>query len=140
MVWKEWTDPKKVKKWWGPRGVTNQICEWDARPNGKINIVMLAGKDLGNFAGQRWPMTGTFRKVIPQSKIVYTSNALDDAGDVLIEGEVTIDFDDLGGDKTMMKLHIVVTKAGKNAEMALQGMEIGWNQQIDKLSDKLSNK
>ena len=28
LVWKAWTDEKMVKKWWGPRGVTNPTCEW----------------------------------------------------------------------------------------------------------------
>ena len=139
LVWRAWTDPRILKKWWGPRGVTNPTCEWDARPGGKINIVMLAGKELGNFAGQKWPMNGTFREVTPQSRLVYTSNALDDIKDVLIETEVTIDFEDLRG-KTKMRLHIVVTKADeKKAAFALQGMEVGWNQQIDKLNEELVN-
>lgn len=46
MVWKAWTDPRIVTKWWGPRGVTVSTCEVDARRGGKIDIVMLAGKEL----------------------------------------------------------------------------------------------
>lgn len=139
MVWKAWTDPKMVKKWWGPKGVTNPVCEWDARPNGKINIVMLAGKELGDFAGQKWPMTGTFREVTPKSRIVYASDALDDVKDIMIVAETTIDFEKLEG-KTKMNLHIIVTKMnGPKAEFAIQGMEAGWNQQIDKLTEMLKN-
>jgi uncharacterized protein YndB with AHSA1/START domain len=138
LVWKAWTDPKLLKRWWGPRGVTNPTCEWDARPGGKIDIVMLAGKELGNFAGQKWPMTGIFREVKPQSRLVFASNALDDVKDILMETEVTVDFEELGG-KTKMILHIVVTKSDAKAAMALQGMEIGWNQSIDKLAEELEN-
>ena len=47
LVWKAWTDQKILQKWWGPKGVTNPICEWDARLGGNIYIVMLAGKELG---------------------------------------------------------------------------------------------
>jgi uncharacterized protein YndB with AHSA1/START domain len=136
LVWRAWTDQNMIKRWWGPRGVTNPTCEWDARPGGKINIVMLAGKELGDFAGQKWPMTGTFREVTPQSRLVYTANALDDVKDILLETETTVDFEGLGG-KTKMKIHIVVTKAGPKAAFALQGMEVGWNQQIDKLGEML---
>ncbi len=136
MVWKAWTDPKLIEKWWGPRGVTNPICEWDARPGGLIHIVMLAGKDLGNFEGQKWPMKGTFREVTPKSRIVYESTALDDVQDILIEHESTIDFQDLG-DKTKMTMHIVITKTGPKAAFAIQGMQDGWNQCLDKLAEEL---
>jgi len=125
LVWKAWTDQKILQKWWGPRGVTNPICEWDARPGGKIYIVMLA-------------MNGMFKEVIPQSRLVFVGGALDDVdrgSDTFIEHEVTVDFEDLG-DKTKMNLHVVITKArGPKAPAALQGMTAGWNQQIDKLSE-----
>ena len=47
MVWKAWTDPRIVTKWWGPRGVTIPTCEVDVSRVGKINIVVLAGEELG---------------------------------------------------------------------------------------------
>lgn len=137
LVWKAWTDPKILEKWWGPRGVTNPVCEWNAKPGGNINIVMLAGKELGNFAGQKWPMTGTFKEVTPQSRIVYISNALDDVKNIMLEAETTVDFEELEK-KTKMNLHVIVTKADeKKAAFALQGMEMGWNQSIDKLQEEL---
>ena len=74
-VWTLWTDPKELSKWWGPRGVTNTTYEWDARPEGHINIVMLAGSEMGSFAGQEWPMTGTIKEVVPKERIVFTGNA-----------------------------------------------------------------
>ncbi len=139
LVWRSWTDPKMVERWWGPRGVTNPTCEVDARPGGKINIVMQAGSELGSLAGQKWPMSGTFREVTPQSRLVFTSAALDDVKDILLESEVTIELEAIGA-KTKMKLHIVVTRAEQKAEMALQGMEMGWNQSIDKLVEFLQNR
>jgi uncharacterized protein YndB with AHSA1/START domain/DNA-binding transcriptional ArsR family regulator len=39
-VFKAWTDPKQMAKWWGPRGFTNPVCEMDVRPGGKIRIDM----------------------------------------------------------------------------------------------------
>lgn len=139
LVWKAWTDQELIKKWWGPRGVTNPICEWDAKPGGKINIVMLAGKELGSFAGQKWPMTGVFNEVKPQSRLVFTGNALDEVRDILLESMVTVDFESVGK-KTIMKLRFTVTKAGPKAEFAIKGAETGWNQQIDKLSEMVSAK
>ena len=140
-VWKAWTDPELVKKWWGPRGVTNPTCEWDARPNGKIYIVMLAGKELGNFAGQEWPMNGTFVEVKPTDKLVYTSGALEDrrGSQTMIEAKTTVTFDEIGK-KTKLTVHIVVTRLSDSpkAAFAVQGMEAGWNQQLDKLGEMLT--
>ena len=136
LVWKAWTDQKLIQKWWGPRGVTNPTCEWDARSGGKINIVMLAGKELGQFEGMKWPMNGVFREVTPQSRIVFSGNALDEVQDILLESLVTVDFEAIG-QKTRMNLRFEVTKATAKAEFAIKGAEAGWNQQIDKLAEML---
>ncbi|MCL5412257.1 MAG: SRPBCC domain-containing protein [Candidatus Marsarchaeota archaeon] len=140
LVWKAWTNRKILQRWWGPRGVTNPICEWDARPGGKIYIVMLAGKELGHAEGTKWPMKGTFKEVIPKSRLVFVGGALDDvdrSSDTFIEQVVTVDLVALAG-RTKMNLHLVITKSeGPKAPAALQGMTYGWNQQIDKLGELL---
>lgn len=139
IVWKAWTDQKIIQKWWGPRGVTNPTCEWDARKGGKINIVMLAGKELGDFAGQKWPMNGFFKEVTAQSRIVFASNALDDVKNILLETLVTVDLEAIGN-KTKMSVHFMVTKADARGEFALKGAEMGWSQQLDKLGEMLQGK
>lgn len=137
LVWKAWTDPKILQKWWGPRGVTNPTCEWEAKPNGKIHIVMLAGNELGPMAGMKWPMKGTFREVTPQSRLVFVSSALDDVQEAVLDSLVTVELEEMS-EKTRMNLHIVVTRAveGKTKGM-LQGMAAGWNQQSDKLVEEV---
>jgi uncharacterized protein YndB with AHSA1/START domain len=40
LVFKAWTDPKHMARWWGPMGFTNPICELDARVGGAWRIVM----------------------------------------------------------------------------------------------------
>jgi uncharacterized protein YndB with AHSA1/START domain len=131
LVWKYWTDPKLIAQWWGPQGVTNPTCEWEAKPHGAIHIVMLAGKAMGPFAGQEWPMTGMFEEVQKPEKLVYTSNAIVDGKEVLTT-LTTVTFVEQEG-KTHMNVHIVVTKTTPEAAGPLQGMEMGWNQQLDKL-------
>lgn len=130
-VWKYWTDPTLVQQWWGPSGVTNPICEWEAVPQGNIHIVMLAGRELGEMAGQEWPMTGTFEQVEKPNKMVFVSSAIMD-GKPVLETRVTVTFEEENG-KTKMTVHILVTKTTPEAAMPLQGMEAGWNQQLDKL-------
>jgi len=135
-VWQAWTDPAELQKWWGPRGVTNPTCEWEARPGGKINVVMLAGEALGPLNGQEWPMTGQFREVIPHEKLVYTSKPIMD-GKPVMESLCTVTFEKQGG-QTKLTLQVVITEATPEAEGPLAGMETGWNQSLDKLEEYLN--
>lgn len=140
LVWKAWTDPKILQRWWGPNGVTNPVCEWDARPGGRIYIVMLAGKELGPAAGMKWPMKGTFTEVTPESRLAWIGGPMDDlerSSSTFIDQEATLDLEEIGN-KTKMTLHIVVKAIrGPKAAGALQGMTIGFNQQMDKLGEEL---
>ncbi len=49
---------------------------------------MLAGKDLGPAEGMKWPMNGTFKEAIQQSRLKFVGGALDDidrGSDIFIE-------------------------------------------------------
>jgi uncharacterized protein YndB with AHSA1/START domain len=133
LVWEAWTDPLLLKEWWGPRGVTNPVCEFDARPNGAIHIVMLAGKELGDLAGNEWPMKGVVQKVSEPERLVFTSEAIMNSKPIL-ENLVTVTLGGLGS-KTKMKLHVLVTKTTPEAEGPLSGMKQGWTESIDKLEE-----
>ena len=139
LVYKAWTDPKIVVKWWGPRGVTIPICEMDTRPGGEMYIVMEAGKELGEHAGQRWPMKGRYKELTAPKKIVYAAEALDDKRGIMLEHDVEVNFDEVG-DTTKMTLKIKVMKVNKGGEFALAGMEQGFNQQFDKLAEMLNGR
>src|SRR6185312_11665543 len=107
-------------KWWGPKGVTNPTCVWEAKPQGAIHIVMLAGKELGVLAGEEWPMTGTFEEVQEPEKLVFTGNVIMNDKPVL-ENRTTVILEETTDGKTKMTVHIVVTKTTPEAEGPLQG-------------------
>lgn len=135
-VFNAWIKPELVSQWWGPNGVTNPVCNIDARPGGKLRIVMLAGEELGNLRGSEWPVEGTFQEVLPPEKIVYAATAILDNKPIM-ESINTITFEESGG-KTKMRLHVVVTNATPEAEGPLSGMSAGWTQSIDKLAKQIS--
>ena len=135
-VWDYWTNPALVQQWWGPQGVTNPTCIWEAKPQGTIHIVMLGGEELGPLSGQEWPMAGTFQEVQKPEKLVFTSNAIMN-GKPVLETLTTVTFEESEDKGTKMTVYIVVTKATPEAEGPLQGMEMGWNQQLDKLERSL---
>lgn len=39
LVWKAFTDPDLVPRWWGPKGTTAEVVEMDVRPGGKWRYV-----------------------------------------------------------------------------------------------------
>jgi uncharacterized protein YndB with AHSA1/START domain len=50
-VFKAWTDPDILKKWWGPAGFTNTFHEYDLRPGGTWRFTM-HGPDKGNYQNE----------------------------------------------------------------------------------------
>ncbi len=135
-VWRAWTDPSELQKWWGPRGVTIIESKWDPHVGGHIGITMLAGKELGQMAGMKWPMDGRFADVIPNQKLQFTTRPLMN-GNPIMETLCTVTFEQQG-DKTKLKLQIVITEKTTEAEGPLAGMKMGWNQSIDKLNEFLN--
>lgn len=136
QVWQAWTNQDLVKQWWGPRMVDIPVCEVDAKVGGKINIVMEAGKEMGPMAGTKWPMEGEFTEVVENEKLVFKSTAIDNSRG-LFDTLNTVTFA-AEGDKTKLHIHIVVTRTTVEAAGAIKGMEMGWNQQIDKLDEFLA--
>ena len=132
QVWSAWVNSKELAKWWGPNGVTIPISEIDFKVGGALYIVMLAGKELGPMAGQKWPMNGIFKEIIPAKKIVYSNNAIDEKGNILLSGETTAVFEQ-DGDKTKLTVTTGAEGTGAATATMLDGMEMGWNQQLDKL-------
>lgn len=134
-VWEYWTNPELIQKWWGPKGVSNPTCIWEAKPEGEIHIVMLAGEELGSLKGQEWPMTGKFVEVQKPERLVFTANAIQDEKAIL-EHRTTVSLTEQVG-KTHVTVHIQVTMTTPEAEGPLKGMEQGWNEQLDKLGSAL---
>jgi uncharacterized protein YndB with AHSA1/START domain len=128
VVFKAWTDPERVKLWWGPKGFTNPVCELDVRPGGAMRIHMRAPN------GIVYPMTGVFNEIVEPERLVFTSGALDEKGTPLFEILTTVTFAEHGG-KTKLTLHAKVMMATPAGAPHLAGMEMGWSQTLDRLAE-----
>lgn len=132
LVWKAWTDPKHVARWWGPHGFTNPVCELDLRPGGALRI------DMRGPDGVVYPMRGVFREIVAPERLVFTTRALEDTeGNPQLEGLNTVTLVEESG-KTTLTLHAVITKATLAAQPALAGMAQGWTESLERLAGALA--
>ncbi len=135
-VWKAWTDPKAVKKWWGPKYFTAPVSKIDLRVGGKY-LSCMRGPD-----GKDYWSTGVYREIVPLERLVVTDSFADEkgnvvpashygmAGDFPLELLVTVTFEDLGGKTKMVLLH-----EGIPAGMMREMTETGWSESFDKLAE-----
>jgi uncharacterized protein YndB with AHSA1/START domain len=128
-VFKAWTDPERLTRWWGPKNFTNPVCEMDARPGGAIRIHM-RGPD-----GTIYPMTGVVLEIVEPERFVFTSAALDEKGNPLFEVLNTIELSEQDG-KTKLRLCASIVKKTAEAAPYLAGMEVGWSQSLDRLAEE----
>jgi uncharacterized protein YndB with AHSA1/START domain len=140
-VWKAWTDPVEMQKWWGP---VNFIC-----PAARIDLRVGGSYLLGMRSpeGQEFWSTGTYQEIAAEEKLVYTDNFSDAEGNVVpasslgLPGQwpelrlVTATFADLGEGKTLLTVHQESLPAEWN-DMTVSG----WSTSFDKLSLFLSEK
>jgi uncharacterized protein YndB with AHSA1/START domain len=86
-VFKAWTDPAELKRWWAPPGFTTPLAEVDLRVGGAYRIAMKPPDGEVLYVG------GVYREVNPPSKLVFTW-AWDEDGVPGHESLVTVEFID----------------------------------------------
>lgn len=64
LVWKAWTDPKRMARWWGPKTITNPVCEMDLRPRAALTVSSCAPPRewiirLGASIARSWSRNGS---------------------------------------------------------------------------------
>jgi uncharacterized protein YndB with AHSA1/START domain len=141
-VWEAWTKPEMLKKWWGPNNVTIPECEVDLHIPGKFYIVMEAGEAMGPYKGTKWPMLAEFTEIVPNSKLSYNAKAWTEGQkkeETTIDQTTEMTLTEEKG-KTKLKLMAVIHKAGPSAQMAVEGMQYGFAEQLGKLDNFLTAK
>ena len=76
-VWKAWTDPERVMRWWGPEDYTSPSCKIDLRVGGKYIFCMRAPAYQG---GQDSYTAGEYVQIVPMERLVFTQGLADKNG------------------------------------------------------------
>lgn len=134
LVWRACTDAKHLAQWWGPRGFTAPVCEWAAQPGNRIYVVMRAPD------GTDFPMGGTFLEVVAPEKLVTTTGALDEKGNLIFEFHHTLTLAELPAGKTRVTMrsrliHVFSAEAWKY----VGGFEAGMTQSLERLGELVAN-
>lgn len=141
LVYRVWTEPDHLARWWGPHHFTNPVCEMDLRPGGRYRILMRAPD------GQEYPVMGIIREVISNERLVMTDDCAempDDwhdevdpgrdkrLGNPSLESLVTVTFE-AQGDDTLLTVHYAFTNTKARDAMMRMGMAEGWTESLERL-------
>jgi uncharacterized protein YndB with AHSA1/START domain len=118
LVFKAWTDPAMLIRWFGPRDFTATIIRHDLRSGGAYDFHM-----RGPNYDDHW--TGTYREVSPPERLAFTWPAGPNS-------VVTVTFEDVAGKTKLTLRHGVFDTVD-----ARDRHEHGWNSTLDCLADYL---
>ncbi len=139
LVFQAWTQPERVKRWWGPKTFTTPVGEIDLRPGGVFRTCMRSPE------GQEFWSRGTYREIVEPERIVCTDSFADEQGNVVspehygmspewpVEALVTVTLADEAG-KTRLTLEHSPLPPGRERDLCRQG----WEESFDKLADYLA--
>ena len=126
LVWRAWTEPELLRRWWAGQHGGMALVEVDLRVGGSWRYVMEAR------GGHEVAFHGEFREIVPEERIVttevYEGAPPTDAGDVLN----VVTFAEADGRTTLELLVQCPNREIRDAIMG-SGMEAGMQEQYDAL-------
>jgi uncharacterized protein YndB with AHSA1/START domain len=132
LVYKAWTTPELVRRWWSGRRGEMTSCEIDLRVGGTWRYVMIA------TAGQEVAFHGTFQEIVPDERIV-TTEIYESPGADEFEAPVNIvTFTEVDG-RTRLELLTQCSSKELRDMIVNSGMELGVQEQMELLEELASS-
>jgi uncharacterized protein YndB with AHSA1/START domain len=148
MIWRAWTEPEMVKRWWGPQGFTAPSIKIDLRVGGKYVFCMHGPK--GSEFDKDLYSAGVYKEIVPMEKLAVTDYFSDAEGnkidpavygmtpDTPAEMDVVVKFEEAEGGKTKLTIKYPRPESEEKFQaMLTSGMVEGWNSSLDKLAESL---
>jgi len=121
-VYKAWTDPAELQRWFGPEDVRTIKIDADVRIGGKYRW------DLQKQDGEEWSCLGEYRELVPGKKIVFTWKWDDDENWAEHNSVVTVELSDRDGGTEVRLVHEKLP-----SEESRDRHNQGWNSVLDRL-------
>jgi uncharacterized protein YndB with AHSA1/START domain len=132
LVYKAWTTPELVRRWWHANRGEMTVCDIDLRVGGTWRYVMVAdGFGEVGFHGE-------YREIVPNERLVSTEvyEGIPDADEHAAVDTLTLT--EVDGRTTMTILVEHPTKEGRDAHIE-SGMEAGMQDAMDLLEEVASS-
>lgn len=127
LVFKVWSTPEHLLRWWGPKDAVMLSARMDFRPGG-------AWRTCFRFTdGHDYWAQGVYREVVEPERLVF-SFAWEENGERGTEMLTTVTFEDDGG-KTRLTFHQGPFETVENRDSHIGG----WNECLDRLGAHLAN-
>jgi uncharacterized protein YndB with AHSA1/START domain len=137
LVWKAWTTPEHLVKWFTPAPWSTAECEVDLRPGGIFRTVMRSPE------GQEFVNLGCYLEVVENERLVWT-NALEpgfrpagppteetaECGHLLFTAVISLEDHENGTRYTALAMHPEPATCKRHEEM---GFHEGWSAALDQL-------
>jgi len=120
LVFKVWTQPEHLKRWWGPHSFTVHVCEMEPRVGGAWHIRMKSPQGVEDR--QR----GVIREFVEPERLVFTYAFEDAGGQRGHETIVTVTFAD-AGNQTEVTIHQGIFESVKMRDEHIWG----WGEALD---------
>src|SRR4051794_38655786 len=127
LVYKAWTTPELVKRWWAGKRGNVTIAEIDLRVGGTWRYVMVANE------GSEVAFHGEFREIVENERLVNTE-VYEGAPDGLGDPPVCVNtFTELADGRTLLEQLIVCPSQELRDIIIDSGMESGMQESMDAL-------
>jgi uncharacterized protein YndB with AHSA1/START domain len=145
LVWQAWTDPERLMRWWGPKGLTMLSCKVDLRPGGLFHYGMRTpdGHEMwGKFV---------YREIVPPERLVLVVSFSDAQGGITrhpmsstwpLEVLNTMTLTESGGKTTLTLQSVPVNATGEERRTFKDGhrsMQQGFKGTLDQLAEYLES-
>ncbi len=143
LMWKAWTTPELMVKWYGPKGFTVNYSRFDFRPGGTYHYSM---KSADGF--EMWGKL-FYHEIAEPEKLVFSTCFSDIDGNITRhpmsptwprEMRTTISFSEKAGKTTVTVEWIPITPTEEERKTFIEGMagmEQGWGGTFDQLAEFL---
>ena len=145
LVWKAFTEPERLEKWWGPRGFTTRVHKLELRPGGVFlySQRMPDGRDLWG----KW----VYREIVAPERLVVVNSFCDENGSLVrnpwypnwpLETLSSSTFTEHQG-RTTLTIRAIPINATESEHRTLdegkKSMEGGFTGTLDRLDEHLAN-
>ncbi len=129
LVWKVYTDPALVPRWWGPKRLTTTVDKMEVRPGGVWRYIQ---KDA---EGNDYAFNGVYQEVDAPKRLISTFEFEGMAGHIATD---TVTFEELPDGKTKVISRSTVDTLEALEAIVQPGMEEGAIETWERFGDLLA--